>query len=77
MRQSFLIVLLTSLIASAASGDEPKIAKQPDGAGEGLTTLFNGRDFTGWRGSRTMDRASSRRCRQTTKRKCSPRAPRI
>jgi hypothetical protein len=55
MRQPIPFVLVAGLIAGAAFGDEPKLARPASGSREGFTKLFNGTDFTGWHGLKTMD----------------------
>ncbi len=55
MRQLIRFVLLTGLIAGSAFGDDRKAALQPSNSRKGFTTLFNGKDFTGWHGLKTMD----------------------
>jgi hypothetical protein len=55
MRQLIRLFLVTGLIAGAAQGDEPKRTPQASASREGFTTLFNGTDFTGWHGLKTMD----------------------
>jgi Domain of Unknown Function (DUF1080) len=55
MRQPMSLVLFAGLIAGSALGDDRKSAVQPSNSREGFTTLFNGKDFTGWHGLKTMD----------------------
>ncbi len=55
MRQHVFPVLVAGLIAGAAQGDEPKVAPQAAQSRDGFTKLFNGSDFTGWYGLKTMD----------------------
>ncbi len=55
MRQPNPFVLVAGLIAGAAFGDEPKLARPASGSGEGFVKLFNGTDLTGWHGLKTMD----------------------
>jgi Domain of Unknown Function (DUF1080) len=55
MRQPISLVLVAGLLAGAAQGGEPKLAPQGASSREGFTTLFNGKDFTGWHGQKTMD----------------------
>ena len=47
-------VLVTSLVVATASGAAPQKAKST-AAPEGFVPLFNGKDFTGWHGLKTMD----------------------
>ena len=55
MRQPIFLVLFFGLIAGSAFADDRKAAAQPNNSREGFTTLFNGKDFTGWHGLKTMD----------------------
>jgi hypothetical protein len=54
MHKQLPIVLITGLMAAAASGAEPERVRQSTPR-EGFTALFNGTDFTGWHGLKTMD----------------------
>jgi Domain of Unknown Function (DUF1080) len=53
IHQRFSFVLVTSIIVAAASGAAPETTAT--GLPEGFVPLFNGKDFTGWRGLKTMD----------------------
>ena len=55
MRQQVFLVLVAGSIVSAARADEPKVVPQAAKGREGFTTLFNGSDFSGWHGQKTMD----------------------
>lgn len=55
MRLQVFLVLVAGLFVNAAIADEPKLAPQAAKGREGFTTLFNGSDFTGWHGLKTMD----------------------
>ena len=55
MRQPIRLVLITGLIVGAAHGAEPERARQGKETREGFTTLFNGKDLSGWHGQKTMD----------------------
>lgn len=55
MRQPIRLVLVTGLIVGAAHAAERERAPQGKDLGEGFTTLFNGKDFAGWHGQKTMD----------------------
>jgi hypothetical protein len=55
MRQPVSLVMFAGLIAGSALGDDRKAAVQPGNSREGFSTLFNGKDFTGWHGLKTMD----------------------
>ena len=55
MRLLIRLVLVTGLIAGTAFADDRKATVQPTSSREGFTTLFNGKDFTGWHGLKTMD----------------------
>ena len=55
MRQPIPLVLVAGLIAGAAQGAETELAPQTTRSREGFTTLFNGKDFAGWHGLKTMD----------------------
>ncbi len=55
MRQPISLVLFAGLITGSAFGDDRKAAVQPANSRDGFTTLFNGNDFTGWHGLKTMD----------------------
>jgi Domain of Unknown Function (DUF1080) len=48
------IVLVMSMVVATASGAAPEKAKSP-GLPAGFVPLFNGKDFTGWHGLKTMD----------------------
>ena len=53
MVKKFSTLLLASMMVSAAYGAAPQKAQSP--APEGFVPLFNGNDFTGWHGLKTMD----------------------
>ena len=55
MRLLIHFLLVTGLIAGSSFGDDRKAAVQSNNAREGFTALFNGKDFTGWHGLKTMD----------------------
>ena len=54
MHKRLPIVLVTSMVVAAASGAAPQKA-QSTALPEGFVPLFNGKDFTGWHGLKTMD----------------------
>ena len=55
MRLLIHFLLVAGLIAGSSFADDRKAAVQPNNSREGFTTLFNGKDFTGWHGLKTMD----------------------
>jgi Domain of Unknown Function (DUF1080) len=55
MRQPIQVFLFASLISAAACAAEPPLGPPLTKAREGFSTLFNGKDFTGWHGQKTMD----------------------
>jgi hypothetical protein len=55
MRQAFPLVIFTGLLVGAAPAAEPDRPKKEEPSRDGFTTLFNGTDFAGWHGQKTMD----------------------
>ena len=54
IHKRFPIVLVTSMVVAAASGAAPQ-KMQLKAFPEGFVPLFNGKDFAGWHGLKTMD----------------------
>ncbi len=54
MHKRLLIVPVMSMVVAAASGAAPQKTSSTSLA-EGFVPLFNGKDFTGWHGLKTMD----------------------
>jgi hypothetical protein len=55
MRTLVSFVLITGMALTAAKGAAPERAQTAKPLPEGFTALFNGKDFTGWHGQKTMD----------------------
>ena len=49
------LILFAGLLAGSDHADEPRVAPKTAAPRPGFTTLFNGKDFTGWHGQKTMD----------------------
>jgi hypothetical protein len=54
MHKRLPIVLVTGMVVAAASGAAP-LKMQSNAFPEGFVPLFNGKDFAGWHGLKTMD----------------------
>ncbi len=55
MNKRLLIVMITGVTAASAMGILLERAARGDRPAAGSTSLFNGKDFTGWHGLKTMD----------------------
>jgi hypothetical protein len=55
MREPIRLVLIMALIVGTAAATEPGRARQGEDSSKGFTTLFNGKDLSGWHGLKTMD----------------------
>ena len=55
MRQPIQLFVIVGILSCAALGDEPNLAPPTAKSRQGFTTLFDGKDFTGWHGQKTMD----------------------
>ena len=70
------MVLVTSMAMAVASGAAPT-KMVATSLPEGFVPLFNGKDFTGWHGLKTMDPRKFEALWPMKKPKCSPKAQRI
>jgi hypothetical protein len=55
MHQPIQLVLIMGLIGGTAAAAEPGRARQGGESSKAFTTLFNGKDLSGWHGLKTMD----------------------
>jgi hypothetical protein len=54
-KQRTIVLVLSATVAAVLVGAEPQPARSASDGAKPLTPLFNGTDFTGWHGLKTMD----------------------